>query len=107
MSSASAPRPSSADPVSVDSKHYHVELENERVRVLRVKYGAHEKSVMHSHPACFAIFLTASRAKFTFPDGKSEERSWKAGDTMSMPAETHLPENLDDRPLEVVLIEFK
>jgi len=109
MSSASAPTPrlGSADPVRVDPKHYNIELENERVRVLRVKYGAHEKSVMHSHPACFAIFLTASRARFTFPDGKSEERSWNAGDTLSMPTETHLPENLDDKPLEVVLIEFK
>jgi quercetin dioxygenase-like cupin family protein len=62
---------------------------------------------MHSHPACFAIFLTAGRARFTFPDGKSEERIWKAGDTMSMPAEAHLPENLTDGPLEVILIEFK
>jgi quercetin dioxygenase-like cupin family protein len=75
--------------------------------VLRAKYGAHEKSVMHSHPACFAIFLTASRAKFTFLDGKNEERSFKAGDTMSMPAETHLPENLTDSSLEVILVEFK
>ena len=38
------------DPVSVDSKHYKVEFENERVRVLRIKYGPHEKSSMHSHP---------------------------------------------------------
>jgi quercetin dioxygenase-like cupin family protein len=107
MSTAPAPRPGYADPVSVDPKHYRVEFENDRVRVLRVNYGAHEKSVMHGHPACFAIFLNSSRAKFTFPDGKSEERSFKAGDTMSMPAETHLPENLDDKPLEVVLVEFK
>jgi beta-alanine degradation protein BauB len=107
MSTAPAPRPTSADPVSVDPKHYSVEFESDHVRVLRVKYGAREKSVMHSHPACFAVFLTESRAKFTFPDGRSEERSFKAGDTMSMPAETHLPENLDNKPLEVVLVEFK
>ena len=28
-----------ADPVKVDPKHYKVEFENERVRVLRVSYG--------------------------------------------------------------------
>jgi uncharacterized RmlC-like cupin family protein len=109
MNMATAPKrqEASADPVKVDAKHYKVELDNKNVRVLRAKYGAREKSVMHGHPACFAIFLTESRARFTFPNGKTEERSWKAGDMMSMPAETHLPENLTDSPLEVILIEFK
>jgi len=41
-----------------------------------------------------------NRARFTFPDGKTEERSWKAGDTMSIPPETHLPEDLGKRPPE-------
>jgi hypothetical protein len=34
---------------------------------------------MHSHPASMVIFLTENRARFTFPDGKSEERYWEAG----------------------------
>jgi quercetin dioxygenase-like cupin family protein len=107
MSTAPKRQPVSADPVKVDAKHYKVEFENKNVRVLRAKYGPREKSVMHSHPACLAVFLTASRGKFTFPDGKTEERSWKAGETMSMQAETHLPENMTDSPLELILVEFK
>ena len=35
-----------ADPVEVDPKHYTVEFENDRVRVLRVKFGPHEKEAM-------------------------------------------------------------
>ena len=31
-----------------DHRHYKVEFENERVRVLRIKYGPGEKSVVHS-----------------------------------------------------------
>ena len=50
MSTAPKPQPVSADPVHVDSKHYTVEAENDRVRVLRVKYGPREKSVMHRTP---------------------------------------------------------
>jgi len=69
-------KPKPKDPVKVDSKHYKVEAENKQVRVLRINYGPGEKSVMHGHPTCVALFLTESRAKFTFPDGKSEERSW-------------------------------
>src|SRR5450755_172828 len=37
------------DPVKVDAKHYKVEFENDSVRVLRITYPAHEKSVMHHH----------------------------------------------------------
>jgi uncharacterized RmlC-like cupin family protein len=72
-----------------------------------VKYGPREKSVMHGHPSVVAVFLTSNNGRFTFPDGRTEERSWKAGESMVMPAEEHLPENLSDNPLEVVLVELK
>ncbi len=95
------------DPVKVDPKHYKVISENDRVRVLRFHYGPHEKSVMHSHPELVATFLVDGRAKFTMPDGTSQERAMKAGEAMWMPAETHLPENLGDTPIEGILVELK
>ncbi len=107
MSTAPTPRPVTQDPLKVDPKHYKVEFENDRVRVLRITYGPHEKSVMHGHPATVAVFLTENRARFTFPDGRTEERSWTVGQTMLIPAEEHLPENLSDKPLELVLVELK
>jgi quercetin dioxygenase-like cupin family protein len=107
MSTAPKPQSVSADPVHVDSKHYTVDAENDRVRVIRARYGPREKSVMHGHPPLVAVFLTSNSGRFTFPDGRTEERSWKAGESMVMPAENHLPENLSDNPLEVVLIELK
>jgi len=95
------------DPVKVDPKHYTVVFENERVRVLKIHYGPHEKSVMHSHPDGVVTFLTDERGKFTMPDGTSQERSGKIGDSLWAPAETHLPENLGDTPLEGILVELK
>jgi quercetin dioxygenase-like cupin family protein len=95
------------DPVKVDPRHYKVAFENAQVRVLRIYYGPYEKSVMHSHPDGVAVFLMGQRAKFTFPDGKSEERSWKPGDARWTPAETHLPENPGEKPLQLVLVELK
>src|SRR3989441_1329081 len=95
------------DPVKVDPKHYKVEFENSSVRVLRIKYGPHEKSVMHSHPNSVAIFQTDGRVKFTFPNGKTEERDMKAGTVMWTPAVKHLPENLTDNDMEVILVELK
>ncbi len=95
------------DPVKLDPKHYKVEFENAQVRVLRIHYGPHEKSMMHEHPAAVAVFLTDGRAKFNFPDGKAEERSWKAGESRWLAAEKHLPEQLGDKPNELILVELK
>jgi quercetin dioxygenase-like cupin family protein len=95
------------DATKVDSKHYKVEFENSRVRIIRVHYGPHEKSVMHSHPAGVAIFQQDGRVKFTFPNGKTEERDMKAGQAIYTPAIRHLPENLTDNDMEVVLVEMK
>ncbi len=52
------------DPVKVDPKHYKVEFENDQVRVLRIHYGPHERSVMHAHPNAVAVFLSDQRAKY-------------------------------------------
>jgi uncharacterized RmlC-like cupin family protein len=95
------------DPVKVDPKHYTVESENEQVRVLRIRYGAREKSVMHEHPASVAIFLTDQHTRFTFPGGKTEELNSKAGESRFMNAGEHLPENLSDKPFELILVELK
>ena len=95
------------DATKVDSKHYKIESENSRVRIVRAKYGPHEKSVMHSHPDLVAIFLTDGRVKFTYPNGKSEEQDLKAGQAVFEKATRHLPENLTDNDMEVILVEFK
>jgi quercetin dioxygenase-like cupin family protein len=95
------------DAVKVDPKHYTVEFENARMRVLRIRYGPHEKSVMHSHPGGVVIMLTDSNNRFTFPGGKTEERQGKAGQVLQGAGETHLPENLSDQPFESILVELK
>ena len=103
-----AVRPIAAqDPTVVDSNHYKVEFENASVRVLRVHYGAKEKSVMHAHPDAVAVSLGEMRGNFTLPGGKKELRSFKAGQVRWTPAETHLPENLNSKPFDVILVELK
>ena len=94
------------DPAHVDSAHYKVEFENDRIRVLRVRYGPHEKSVMHSHPASVGVFLTDGDLKFNYPNGTTEEVHVKAGQTQWYPALVHLPENLSDKPFEVIVTEL-
>ncbi len=95
------------DAAKVDPKHYKVVVDNDQVRVLRARYGPHEKSVMHGHPAAVAVFMTDGQIKFTLPDGTSQDVSMKAHDAMWEDATKHLPENVGDTPYEVVVIELK
>ena len=95
------------DPVSVDSGHYKAEFENDRVRVLRITYGAGEESVMHYHPDGVAVFLNDQQTEFTLPDGSTETMDVKAGTQVFTPAGQHLPKNIGEGPVELVLVELK
>jgi hypothetical protein len=81
------------DAVKTDPKHYSVISENDQVRILKVHYGPHEKSIMHSHPNLVAVFLTDSHGQFLFADGKKVDFTAKAGDAQYLAANTHLPES--------------
>jgi len=102
-----APIVSAQDAVKVDPKHYTVVSENDQVRILRVHYGPHEKSVMHSHPATVAVFLTDAKGQFAYPDGKKEDFAGKAGEAQYAAAATHLPENTGDTGLDLIVVELK
>jgi quercetin dioxygenase-like cupin family protein len=95
------------DAVKVDPKHYSVVSENDQVRILKVHYGAHEKSVMHSHPDEVAVFLSETKGQFTFPDGKKQDFNAKAGDAQYGAAITHLPENTSEQPFDLIVVELK
>ena len=93
-------------PVQV-SPDYKAEIENNWVRVLRVKRGPHGKTPMHQHPASVLVFLTDYHQKVTGADGKAREITRKAGDVSYSEAVKHSEENLSDQPLEAVVIELK
>jgi quercetin dioxygenase-like cupin family protein len=94
-----------ADPVKVDPKHYKVEFENDKVRVLRVTYGSGEKSaMMHYHPDSVAVYLTDGKSLMIMPDGKSRETSARAGQVFWVPAGSHIAQNEGDDKDEVILI---
>lgn len=95
------------DAVEVDPKHYTVEFENDRVRIIRIKYGPGEKSVMHTHGPNVSIMLTEGIIRMNLPDGTHEDLPSEIGAAQWSDKEEHLPENLSDGPIEVVLVELK
>ena len=95
------------DAAKIDPEHYKVEVDNEKVRVLRINYGPGEVSKMHSHPEGVAVFLTDHRAKMKTGDGESMEMAGNAGDVAWVDASKHQPSNAGDKPFEVIQIELK
>ena len=83
------------DPVTVDAKHYKVELENEHVRVLRVHYGPREKGATHEHILNRVVFYL------------NDQTNAKADDVRVSGAATHAEENASDRDADRIAVELK
>ena len=97
-----------ADPVKIDRKHYSVELENDQVRVVRVRIGPHETVPLHEHVLPRIVVLLTDQAVWvTQPDGFGRELRAPAGRMlMGMPG-SHSEANLSDAPFEAVMVELK
>jgi len=103
--SASAEYP---DAVTADPDHYSVEFENDFARLVRIRYGAGETSVMHHHPAHCAIFLINQPGTFELPNGDVEEIPMPAaGEVQCFDAQVHLPTNNGEDASELVALELK
>jgi hypothetical protein len=95
---------SGQDPLKVDPSHYKVEFENARVRLVRVHFGPHYKSVMNETPPRVVVLLTDEHVKVTHPDGTSEQRTLKAGEAFWSDGGKGMAENLDDKPFELIWV---
>ena len=80
--------------------------ENDVALIIRVKFPAGAKSVMHSHPAGCAIFDQDATLKMTSPTGAVRTHEYRAGDVSCGDAYSHLPENVG-RDTEFVQFHLK
>jgi quercetin dioxygenase-like cupin family protein len=96
------------DPVKVDPKHYKVEMENDQVRVLRVKFGAGEGAPLHEHQLNrVLVLLTDQNIRITGTGGDAFTVSNKAGEvSWGLPVK-HSEANLNKTPFEAIMVELK
>ena len=95
------------DTTKVEPKHYKLHFENDRVQVVDVHYGPHEKSEMHDHPGGVSVSLTGGHLRFTDQNGKVTEVYAKAGEARWFPPFKHKVENLGDEPYNAVYVGIK
>jgi quercetin dioxygenase-like cupin family protein len=84
-----------------------VEIDNDWVRVLRLKQRPHEKTFRQEHAASILVYLTDCHQTVTPAEGKAEEINRKAGDVVYSGPIQQVEENISDQPLEAVVIELK
>ncbi|HYL11667.1 MAG TPA: hypothetical protein VEV41_01435 [Terriglobales bacterium] len=95
------------DPTKVEPRHYKLDFENERVQVVSVHYGPHEKSVLHNHPGGVVVVITGGHLRFTDQNGKTQEVFAKAGEARWFPPFQHRVENLGDAAYDAVYVGIK
>ena len=95
------------DPVTTSPQYYKVLLENDQVRVLEYQLKPGEKEPMHSHPAGVVYVLDGAKLRFSYPDGRTEERSAATGETIWRDPTTHAVENVGDTEAHAIAIDLK
>ncbi len=98
---------SAQDPVTTSPQYYKVLLENDQVRVLEYRLKPGEKEPMHSHPAGVVYVLNGGALKFSYPDGRTEERIAAAGETIWRDPVTHGVENAGKTEAHAIAIDLK
>lgn len=95
------------DSVTTSPQYYKVLLDNDRVRVLEYRLKAGEKEPMHSHPAGVVYVLGGAKLKFTYPDGRTEEKTATTGETIWREPTTHAVENVGNTEAHAIAIDLK
>jgi quercetin dioxygenase-like cupin family protein len=95
------------DPTKVEPKHYKLDFENERVQVVSVHYGPHEKSSQHDHTGGVVVCLSEGHLRFTDEAGKTREVYAKPGEVRWYAPFKHRVENLSDTSYDAVYIGVK
>jgi quercetin dioxygenase-like cupin family protein len=95
------------DPAIVAKDVYKLLLENDRVRVFDVRFTPGQRAPMHSHPDHVVYIMDDATLRLTGPDGKSQDVSVKAGQTLFLPAGPHAAENIGKTAAHNLVVELK
>ena len=95
------------DPTKSEPKHYKLAFENDRVQVVSVHYGPHEKSGLHDHPGGVVVILTEAHLRFTDENGKTREVFARPGEARWYPPFKHRVENVGDTAYDAVYVGIK
>src|SRR5689334_11024587 len=94
------------DAVQVDPKHFKVEYQDVKTRVVREILGPGETAPMHSHPERVLVVVRGGKLRITDAAGKTEVADMKAGDVEHLDPSAHTVTNIGNTIFEEVSTEF-
>ena len=96
------------DPLAVDPEHFKLEMDNNQVRVLRLRLGKGEKTATYQEVfEHLLVPLTAARAKTMGAKGVAKEAVYRPGEVQWQMPGTQADENTGSEPFEAIIVEFK
>ena len=95
------------DALKAAANVYTFIMENDKVRVLDVKFRPGDKAAMHYHPDHVVYVLNDGTIKITAADGKSMNVELKKGQAIWMQAGRHSAENIGKTESHNVVVELK
>ena len=96
------------DPVKVASNVYKkVLLDNDQVRVLQVEFAPGDVAPLHQHPNHVIFALNDGKLEITDKGKPASVLDIKPGDTMYLPAVTHMAKNIGTTTVKLVVTELK
>src|SRR5580704_12437531 len=95
------------DALQVDTLHYRLDFENEKMRVLRLTLKPSETVPMHDDKDALAVCLKECHVRFTSPNGRSEDIHMEPGASRWIYGETRSEKNLGTKAVEMLFVETK
>jgi len=95
------------DALQVDTQHYRLEFENDKMRVLGLTLKSSETVPMHDDKDALVVCLKECHVRFTSPNGRSEDIHMELGATRWIFGDTRSEKNLGTKPVEMLFIEMK
>ncbi len=94
------------DPLSAAKNVYKFINENERIRVLKVTFNPGLIAKMHHHPQHMVYVLKGGKLKL-LSEGKTQELDLKEGSAVFLDEQNHEATNIDDKVIELLVVELK
>lgn len=98
---------SGQDPVAAAPQAFKERLNNPKVRVLEYASRPGGKEAMHEHGPTVLYVIQGGKTRHTFPDGRTRDAEYKAGDVMWREPVTHSVENIGKMEVRLILVEVR
>lgn len=95
------------DPLVAGKGNYFLKMDNERARVLVVKFAPGQSIPVHKHPDHIAYIVNGGRLQINEVGKESVTMDLAEGATVWLPAQSHSAKNVGKTHIKILVVELK